>query len=119
MGPILQVQDLGKCFHLRKARDPFELILGKTLSRFFKRSTRTNASKDLWALRNVSFSLRPGEIVGVIGQNGAGKTTLLKILGASHGPHGRVGPRAWKGYLSSGNGNGFSAGFERQRKRLF
>jgi lipopolysaccharide transport system ATP-binding protein len=80
MGPILQVQDLGKCFHLRKARDPFELILGKTLSRFFKRSTRTNASKDLWALRNVSFSLRPGEIVGVIGENGAGKTTLLKIL---------------------------------------
>lgn len=47
---------------------------------FIKKAKRQIQHKEFWALKDISFTVRPGEVLGLVGTNGAGKSTMLKIV---------------------------------------
>src|SRR5450759_4722398 len=100
----IRVENLGKSYRLGK-RERYRTLrdtLADVVTAPFRR-LRSGASLDapaetIWALKDVSFNVKQGEVIGIIGRNGAGKSTLLKILSRITEPteghatiHGRVG----------------------------
>ena len=69
---VIEAREIGKCYHIyERPQDRLKQMLWRGRRRFYR---------EFWALREVSFTVRRGETVGVIGRNGSGKSTLLKML---------------------------------------
>ena len=71
-----------------------------------------------WVLKDVRFSVGPGEAVGIVGQNGAGKSTLLKLITGTTSPNSGSSSVAWKRGGNSGVGHGFQSRPYRPAKTL-
>jgi lipopolysaccharide transport system ATP-binding protein len=86
MKPIIRVKNVSKLYRIGNGKAAYDTLresiveaVRAPLERLRRRNGRRN-DETLWALKDVSFEVAPGEVVGVIGRNGAGKSTLLKVL---------------------------------------
>jgi lipopolysaccharide transport system ATP-binding protein len=103
MKPIIRAEGLSKQYRIGARQAPYatlrESLVGAVQApvKLLRRNEASDENK-IWALKDVSFEVMPGEVVGVIGRNGAGKSTLLKVLSRITEPttgkvdlYGRVG----------------------------
>lgn len=103
MGNVaIRVEGLSKRYDIgavQRRHDTVRDLIADKISNLIRRSERVcPAEKAIWALKDISFEVKEGEVVGLVGSNGAGKSTLLKILSRITEPmqgwaqiHGRVG----------------------------
>ena len=85
--PVIQVENLGKKYLLghqqtgRNYRALRDVITGRAKSLLkLSRASQKPATEEFWALKDVSFSINQGDVVGIIGRNGVGKSTLLRHI---------------------------------------
>jgi ABC-type polysaccharide/polyol phosphate transport system ATPase subunit len=96
--PSIYFENVWKKFQRGEHHDTLRDVLRSFGRRAVARDRTTNKPDEFWALQDVSFEVKPGETLGIIGGNGAGKSTVLKLLTRILRPnrgsirvHGRIG----------------------------
>ncbi len=98
----IRVDGLSKLYTIGERQQPYRTLRDTVMDAFAKPFRRKSAAAkeetEVWALKDIGFEVKQGEVVGIIGRNGAGKSTLLKVLSRITEPstgyadiYGRVG----------------------------
>ncbi len=104
--PAITVKNLSKQYvlggevdHQKTFREMLTGLAREPLRRLRKLRGSSKEQETFWALKDISFEVKPGEVLGIIGRNGAGKSTLLKILSRITAP--TTGEIEYRGRLAS------------------